>query len=108
MNPTVGDTVLYALDDWDVKRLSETYRANVGQDKNFSNWFDGAKVGKAELGQLVPMYVVRSPGKGESTTIPYEGTVNGQVFVDGEVMLWKTCVREGTEPGTWRPRECAS
>jgi hypothetical protein len=30
-----------------------------------------------------------------------ETTVNGQVFLDGNDVLWTSSVVEGTEPGTW-------
>ena len=43
-------------------------------------------------GDIVPMIVVRTFG----------GTaVNGQAFLDGNDVLWKTSAPEGTENGTW-------
>lgn len=80
--PGIGQIVHYTLNDQDVARVEEIRR---GGSTLFFN--------KVEAGQVCPMLIVRTWG---STP---ESSVNGQVFLDGDDVLWVTSRSAGEGPG---------
>lgn len=80
--PTIGRIVHYTLCPDDA--------VLVGQCRQRSN---GAMRGNAaDAGETYPMIVSR---------VWPDGSVNGQVFLDGNDSLWVTSVKVGKGPGTW-------
>lgn len=98
MDPTIGRIVLFKLTKAQAEQVN---RRRLGQDNvpaivDRVNWPVGAQahVGHpAAEGDTSPMIVTR-------VWADLDG-VNGQVFLDGNDVLWVTSALEGTEPGTW-------
>lgn len=82
--PTLNRFVLYTLTAQDADNINHTrthHRDAVLQGN------------RAEAGQTFPMLIVRVWGEQE------DSAVNGQVFLDGNDVLWKTSVSVGEGEG---------
>ena len=77
----IGTIVNYRLSIEDVKEISA-----IGQ-------IAGVMMNSHQIGQLVPMVITRE--------ISMSGFVNGTVFLDGNVTMWKTSVSQGYELGQY-------
>ena len=97
MEATIGRIVIYQLNAQQAEDINRRRQdAYDIQDRiKAGTWPMGtqAHVGNlAEAGQEYPMLIVRV----------WSGTtVNGQVFLDGNDVLWTTSVQEGVGPGKW-------
>lgn len=93
MIPTIGRFVHYTLSERDaeaVNRRREDWRADQAENATAIGF--QAHVGnRAEAGQVYPMLIVRIWG--------VESLVNGQVFLDGNDILWVTSRNVGEGPG---------
>ncbi len=79
--PTIGRIVHYTLNEQDASRIKDI--------RGF-----GSVVGNVpEAGQVLPMLIVRTWGDTP------ESPVNGQVFLDGNDVLWVTSRLVGEGPG---------
>jgi len=104
--PTIGRIVHYTLSGADAEQINrrrdDAERWRLAQRKRT---LDGASpevtgsqkhIGnRAEAGQVYPMLIVRTWG---STP---ESVVNGQVFLDGNDVLWVTSVGQGDGERRW-------
>lgn len=80
MAPTVARIVHYQLSEADVERINlHRGRCTVHANRSY-------------VGDILPLLIVR---------VCPDGSVNGQVFLDGDDTLWVTSVREGDDRGTW-------
>lgn len=115
MNITVGRIVHYVLTANDVERINRRHTNGRDIVHRENPWPHGtqAHVGDwAVAGDVLPMLVVRV---WSDKSAPGGPGVNGQVFLDGNDVLWVTSVREdalapgnmANTPGTWHwpPRE---
>jgi hypothetical protein len=99
MEPTVGRIVLYKLTEDQAKEVNRrrTNETTIAKMITEEKWPLGAQ---AHIGNFVytgfqyPMIIV-SVWKGDIYR------VNGQVFLDGNDVLWVLSVKEGTENGEW-------
>lgn len=109
--PTIGRIVQYRLsmDDADAINRRRTDGASIaarmkyGDDPQLKAWPAGAQahIGNGvKEGDTFPMLITRTWG---STP---EAAVNGQVFLDGNDVLWATsvCVGEGPRTFSWPTR----
>jgi hypothetical protein len=98
MTPTQGRIVLYVLSQADAD-LVNAARYHAGPVPPVAPPNAQMHIGNhaAKL-DIYPMMVVRVWPDEFGPGVP---GVNGQVFLDGNDVLWVTSVREGTEPGTW-------
>jgi hypothetical protein len=93
--PTIGRIVHYTLSEADAqqvnRRRDDATRHYTGRGTApIELTGDQRHIGnRAEAGQVYPMLIVRTWG-----TTP-ESVVNGQVFLDGNDVLWVTSVGEG-------------
>ena len=98
MTPTVGRIVHYKLTAQDAEQVN---RRRKDADANRQNHSDAALGYVAHIGNpafegdVYPMLIVRVWG-----TTP-ESSVNGQVFLDGNDVLWATSVAVGEGPRTF-------
>lgn len=97
MRPTIGKIVVYKLTDIDAQNINRrrTTSFDISYRVSTNEWPLGAQahIGTEVLsGEEFPMLVVRA----HST-----GFVNGQVFLDGNDVLWTQVVHEGNLPGQW-------
>lgn len=101
--PTIGRIVHYTLTTEDADQISRrrttgtsiTERMHVAASRP---WPVGAQAhigNDASEGEVYPMMITRVWGSEE------ESSVNGQVFLDGNDVLWKTSVSVGEGPGTF-------
>jgi hypothetical protein len=79
--PTIGRFVHYTLSAQDAALVSERRKRQ------------GAHANAVEAGQVLPMLIVRTWGDTP------ESCVNGQVFLDGDDVLWVTSRSVGEGPG---------
>lgn len=92
--PTIGRTVHYTLSEVDAAEINKRrddwadFRASAG-DTGFQAYVGN----KAEAGQVYPMMIVRTWGATPGSA------VNGQVFLDGNDVLWVTSRSVGDGPG---------
>lgn len=92
MAPGIGRIVHYTLSHDDVEQVSRrrTSADAIRQRMPSKEWPQGAQahIGyPAYVGQILPMLVVNSTLTG----------VNGQVFLDGNDVLWKTALEESPD-----------
>lgn len=103
MIPTIGRIVHYTLTSEDASQINRrrTTAAHIKdrmQPMASPAWPEGAQAhigNDAAEGQIYPMIITRVWGKDESSS------VNGQVFLDGNDVLWKTSVQVDNGPGTF-------
>ena len=98
MIPTIGRIVLYCLSEKDVDAINRrrTNSASISYRLGAGDWPEGAQahIGNvARTGQEFPMMIVRVD--------PTATAVHGQVFLDGNDVLW-IHAEHGLENGTWR------
>ncbi len=95
--PTIGRFVRYTLSEQDaesVNRRREDWTADQAENATAIGF--QAHVGnKAEAGQVYPMLIVRTWGDKP------DSAVNGQVFLDGNDVLWVTSRSVGDGPGRY-------
>lgn len=90
MKPTIGQIVHYVLSAVDCERICRNRKQKwPGGDQAYLG-------NDVSIGELMPMIVC---------VVWSNEYVNGQVFLDGDDLLWVTSVKEGVEPGTWRSPE---
>lgn len=90
--PTVGQAVLYQLSEEDVKLVNHR-RARSARFPQLRRNGEQVHLGNtAAAGDTNPMFVVR---------VWPDGSVNGQVLLDGNDTLWVTSRQQGDQPGTW-------
>lgn len=101
MDPTKGRIVFYMLNALDVQQItrrrtnSESIRERIEVPAPGYRWPEGAQahIGNPVMpGDVQPMIIVE---------VSVDRLVNGQVFLDGNDVLWVTDVPEGSGVGTW-------
>ena len=107
---TVGRIVHYTLSAEDAEQINRRRTTGasiaerlkleiVDQSGGFvSAWPEGAQAhigNEVKEGQVFPMLIVAVWGPSETSA------VNGQVFLDGNDVLWATSVSVGEGPRTW-------
>ena len=100
MVPYLGSVVIYRLTAADAEAINRlrTTDEKIAKRVAIENWCIGAQAhigNKARASQEFPMMVV-AISKGENSTV-----VNGQVFLDGNDVLWVQGVSEGPRNGKW-------
>lgn len=91
--PTIGQIVHYTLSDQDADQINKrrkdaaTNRAQIVDD---AIGYVAHTGNVAEAGQVFPMLITRVWGDAPTSC------VNGQVFLDGNDVLWVTSVAVGT------------
>lgn len=100
--PTIGRIVHYRLTEEDVSQVNRrrTTGASIWQRMRADppTWPEGAQArggNSASAGDVYPMMIVCTWGDKP------DSTVNGQVFLDGNDVLWATSVHVGDGPGTF-------
>lgn len=95
MKPTPGRIVMYSVLPAEVsminKRRSDfaSYRrSHEYRDTGYMAHFGNAPT----VGEALPMII---------THVNADGSINGQVYLDGNDNLWVKRVAEGKGPGTW-------
>jgi len=112
MVPTIGRIVHYRLDANDVEQINRrrttgksiadrmktrVTRLEAGPEEAYA-WPAGAQAhigNEAKEGDTFPMLIVKCWGDTETSS------VNGQVFLDGNDVLWATSVAVGEGPRTF-------
>ena len=106
-SPTIGRIVHYRLSEDDAKAINRrrTDGGSIAQRMATSpaEWPAGAQAhigNNASEGDVYPMLITRVWGSNP------EAAVNGQVFLDGNDVLWATsvCVGEGPRTFSWPSR----
>jgi hypothetical protein len=98
---SIGRIVRYTLNEQNAEDITRRREGDKREAKiHMCVWPADAQThigNPVKAGDTFPMLIVRDWG----------GNVSGQVFLDGNDVLWVTSVVEGTEPGTWAwpPRE---
>lgn len=100
MTPTIGQIVLYKLTADDANQINRrrTTGKSIAQRIASQLWPIGAQAHIGEevvAGEEFPMVVVRVG----HVHLPFEPTVNGQVLLDGNDVLW---VKNKSEQVDWR------
>jgi hypothetical protein len=100
MIPTIGRIVHYRLDDQDAEQINRrrTTGRLIADRIALAQWPIGAQAhigNEAKAGDTYPMLIVRCWGDTETSA------VNGQVFLDGNDVLWTTSVAVGEGPRTF-------
>ncbi len=110
MTIDIGRVVRYLLSDQDAREINR--RRTTGEEiasrirlnhGGATFWPLGAQAhigNKVSAGKEFPMMVV-------DVDAPLTGVVSGQVFLDGNDVLWVKHASEGTENGTWQWPEIA-
>lgn len=108
--PTIGRIVHYRLSADDAAQVNRrrTTGASIADriktlvhttgDEKLAGWPIGAQAhigNEAKEGDTFPMMIVQVWGPSETSA------VNGQVFLDGNDVLWATSVSVGEGPRTW-------
>lgn len=105
--PTIGRIVHYRLNQDDAaqinRRRTDGARMEYGDDPQLKAWPAGAQahIGNGvKEGDTYPMLITRVWGDTPTSA------VNGQVFLDGNDVLWATsvCVGEGPRTFSWPQR----
>ena len=109
--PTIGRIVHYQLSAQDTEQImrrrttgkSIAERMKYGDDPQLKAWPAGAQAhigNDVKEGDVFPMLIVQVWGPSPTSA------VNGQVFLDGNDVLWATsvCVGEGPHTFSWPTR----
>lgn len=105
MIPQLGSMLIYRLTAADAEAVNRrrTTGEKIAKRIAIENWCIGAQAhigNEAKAGQCFPMMVVNVDRFHDVTSAAvYE--VNGQVFLDGNDVLWVQGVSEGPRNGTW-------
>ncbi len=94
---TPGRIVLYTLSKDDATQINRrrTHPSAIGHMSRTGLWPAGAQAHIGDYsyeGETYPLLVTKVDG---------DAQVNGQVFLDGNDVLWVTRRKEGTTPGFW-------
>jgi hypothetical protein len=102
MIPTVGRIVLYTLNDRDIIHVGRRRITRNGDIGNRPGWPLGAQahVGNHPNQEPYPMIITRV-WMDNAGVVSAHSSVNGQVFLDGNDVLWVESVLEGVGQGTW-------
>lgn len=95
--PSVGRIVHYTLTEADAEAINRRRADAANSLAQHREAADGTQVhagNRAKEGDVLPMLIVRVWNE-----VP--GTVNGQVFLDGNDTLWVTSVTPGDGPRRW-------
>jgi hypothetical protein len=97
--PTIGRAVLYRLSSIDVEQINRrrTTGKSIADRIKMGGWPIGAQAhigNEVHTGEVYPMIVTYVCGAGLDE-------LNGQVFLDGNDVLWVTGIGKGVVPGTW-------
>lgn len=98
MIPTAGRIVHYTLSEQDAEQINKRRKDAAANRTQIAEDAIGyvAHVGNvAEVGQVFPMLITRAWGDTPASC------VNGQVFLDGNDVLWATSVAVGDGPRTF-------
>lgn len=102
--PAIGRIVHYTLSDNDAKRVNKRRddairRAHENREHPEETGWQTHYGNRVNAGEVYPMLIVRVWNLDP-------GTVNGQVFLDGNDTLWVTSVSfgEGERTYSWPPR----
>ncbi|MGW3153664.1 hypothetical protein [Streptomyces sp. NPDC001089] len=91
--PTLGRLVHYRVSEYDAelinRRRKDAYESGTFQEKTGAIAHVGNQVSE---GQVFPALIVR---------LWSAGTVNLQVFLDGNDVFWATSRQEGDDVGNW-------
>lgn len=96
--PTIGRIVHYTLSAPDADAVNTRRRDAINHVADHRERRDGSVIhyGNAVVeGDIYPMVITRVWGDQPGSA------VNGQVFLDGNDLLWATSVQCGTGPRTW-------
>lgn len=98
--PTIGRIVRYRLSVTDAEQINRrrTTGTSIALRIVDGKWPIGAQahIGRpVEEGEVYPMMVTKTWGNAA------DSKVNGQVFLDGNDLLWATSVAVGDGPGTF-------
>jgi hypothetical protein len=108
MKPTLGRIVLYKLDENDEAHINRRRTTGAAIAERINNnhignphletWPIGAQAhigNEVKAGDVFPMMITRVWWESDSDA------VNGQVFLDGNDVLWATSVSEGEGGHAW-------
>lgn len=100
--PTVGRTVLYKLNSYDVATIN-TRRGDFSAHTRANPRADpGAAGATGHIGHVGNPVSVGDECAATIVRVFYGGTVaNLQVHLDGNDTMWVTSAAEGTDPGRW-------
>lgn len=88
----VGQCVLYRVSEEDTSTINYR-RVRAARFPQLRRNGEQAHLGNAAtVGDIYPMVIIR---------VWVNGSVNGQVLLDGNDVLWVTSRAEGDKPGTW-------
>jgi len=91
---TIGRTVLYRLTAEDAHAINRSLVKGMPEDSRVAD----VNIGNPErAGSILPMVVVRV----WPDAFGRDPSVNGQVLLDGNGVMWVQSVSEGAEPGQW-------
>jgi hypothetical protein len=99
MIPTIGRIVHYRLTAQDVEAINRRRAhalAHMNEHRENANGVQIHVGNGTDEGDAYPMIITQVWGDQP------DSVVNGQVFMDGNDLLWATSVGVGVGPGTWR------
>lgn len=99
--PSIGRIVHYTLSEYDVEQIAAQRKLEAITADNAQDVYAKARRGNTpEVGDVYPMLITRVWGDTP------ESSVNGQVFLDGNDVLWATsaCVGHGPHTFAWPAR----
>lgn len=104
MQPTIGRIVHFTLTEQQATEINRRHSSgkSIAARMSVKEWPEGAQahIGNLHTGnQTLPMLIVAVWPDEYGPGIP---GVNGQVFLDGNDVLWVTSAVEGTLPGQWQ------
>jgi hypothetical protein len=97
--PTPGRIVLYTLSAQDVEAMNKRRADAQSHLQDHRENSDGVQIhvcNQLVEGDVYPMIITRVWSPGQES-----GAVNGQVFLDGNDLLWVTSVAVGAGPRTF-------
>lgn len=97
MKPTIGRIVIFKLAPDHTAQINRrrTTRMAIATAIEEGKWPLGSQAHIGDYSQIdeeYPMLIVK---------VYSSECINGQVFLDGNDVLWVTCVQEGRTAGTW-------
>jgi hypothetical protein len=119
VKPSIGRIVVYKLSAQDCEQINrrrtdgisisermKTTLSVLEADEGLADkiWPRGAQAHIGNLvveGQALPMIITQVFIEGEPNTLSLPSSVNGQVFLDGNDVLWVRDAEQGNEIGMW-------